>query len=302
MTDRLTIATQTAAAYFKEQKRQSSKPVQLKRIVEKHALKHTLMYVTEDEMAAVLCWGESSATGTETSTKTQSIQCGPSDDGKEKVKNALRIKREKEHRLHENRSERVLVGHPNMSVAKYNKGDVFKHTHDRVYHVWEIINAPRRFFGYEELPPTKRVETEICAPLDELVWEYENIPDPSDDNHLLIVLKDRKDHSHVVGIASFEFKEEILVLHSFCLYPEYRGRSKGISASFLAEAITRASNHFRHARCVYLLPSEMGKSLYTSAGFKNVEQEVLTDDQRQTITGGLEGWAGFGTIMALPLT
>jgi hypothetical protein len=90
MADRLAIATQTAAEYFKAQKKifkKSSNPVGLKRIVDSDcgsSEKHALMYVTEEEMAAVLCWGGPNAQGTETSKRM--IRCGPSGDWKNKVR------------------------------------------------------------------------------------------------------------------------------------------------------------------------------------------------------------------------
>ena len=44
------------------------------------------------------------------------------------------------------------------------------------------------------------------------MWEYEDIPAEDDGSVLLIVLKDRNAKSHIVGIASFEYKPDILVL------------------------------------------------------------------------------------------
>jgi hypothetical protein len=83
---RLELATEPARRYFKDQIRKSgskiSEKVELKRIVTEacNTLEpHALMYVTQTEMVAVLCFMSENADGekTKAAAGTRGIQCGP---------------------------------------------------------------------------------------------------------------------------------------------------------------------------------------------------------------------------------
>jgi len=188
--------------------------------------------------------------------------------------------------------------HKHLVVRKYKPTDVFLHPYEM--HAPQWVQKARRLFGKKALP--SQLQTDICDPLGSMVWEYEDIPQKDTDNELLLVLIDKKQKSRVVGIAHFVYKEGIHVLVGLCVYPEYRGRDKGITTMFITTAMAVATETFRNAKTLYMLPSEMGTKLYTSVGFRAIKSGEISDKQRQAITGGMmENVMGFGSIMSCAL-
>lgn len=149
-----------------------------------------------------------------------------------------------------------------LVVREYRKGDVFLRE--------DVTNLPlNQLFGLE---PYFMVETHICDPLGGYVWDY----DDTDNASFLLVLFDRS-ISRVVGVAAFNKREDlntvdsvggVLMLDSFCIYQEYRG--KGVAASFLEEAMSQAAARFTQSDKLYLIATNLGVKLYTRMGFEPI--------------------------------
>ena len=134
------------------------------------------------------------------------------------------------------------------------------------------------------LEPYYMIETHICDPLGDGVWDY---PDIYRREGLLLVLVDPS-ISRVIGIALFLHYHRMLILDAFCVYNEYRG--KGVASYFLNEAIRMAAEKYNidmdGEERVYLIASTFGNKLYRSYGFRPITSDDisnLTKDERQKV-------------------